>query len=165
VLLCFIDPRVRKIRNEASSCPGIFSRTLRCYYVASSPGSPLSHRASICNTFLTRLLGLLEKRSKIWRYGPTYVLLQSDLEIYLQENHQTSVQGLPARDRAASFYNLIPRGTKVIDVTVKSILERVYLDSGLTPIYNPSQLSCAPTPPPLIHQLFLDFLLQGGPGV
>ena len=43
VLLCFIDPRVRKIRNEASSCPGIFSRTLRLYYVASSPGSPLPH--------------------------------------------------------------------------------------------------------------------------
>jgi len=37
VLLCFIDPRVRKIRND-SSCPGIFSRTLRFYYVASSPG-------------------------------------------------------------------------------------------------------------------------------
>jgi len=43
VLLCFIDPRVRKIRNEASSCPGIFSRTLRFYYVASSLGSPLPH--------------------------------------------------------------------------------------------------------------------------
>jgi hypothetical protein len=43
VLLCFIDPRVRKIRNEASSCPGIFSSTLRFYYVASSPGSPLPH--------------------------------------------------------------------------------------------------------------------------
>ena len=43
VLLCFIDPRVRKIRNEASSCPGIFSRTLRFYYVASSTGSPLPH--------------------------------------------------------------------------------------------------------------------------
>jgi len=38
VLLCFINPRVRKIRNEGSSCPGIFSRTLRFYYVASSPG-------------------------------------------------------------------------------------------------------------------------------
>ena len=38
VLLCFIDPRVGNIRNEASSCPGIFSRTLRFYYVASSPG-------------------------------------------------------------------------------------------------------------------------------
>ena len=45
VLLCFIDPRVtvRKIRNEASSCLGIFSSTLRFYYVASSPGSPLPH--------------------------------------------------------------------------------------------------------------------------
>jgi len=43
VLLCFIDPRVRKIRNEDCSCPGIFSRTLRFYYVASSPGSPLPH--------------------------------------------------------------------------------------------------------------------------
>jgi len=29
VLLCFINLRVRKIRNMASSCPGIFSRTLR----------------------------------------------------------------------------------------------------------------------------------------
>ena len=43
VLFCFIDPRVRKIRNEASSCIGFFSRTLRCYYVAGSPGSPLNH--------------------------------------------------------------------------------------------------------------------------
>jgi len=39
VLLCFIDPRVRKMENGASSCPGIFSRTLRFYYVISSPGS------------------------------------------------------------------------------------------------------------------------------
>jgi len=43
VLLCLIEPRERKIRNEASSCPGIFSKTLRFYYVASSPGSPLPH--------------------------------------------------------------------------------------------------------------------------
>jgi len=43
MLLCVIDPRVRKIRNETSSCPGIFSNTLRFYYVASSPGSPLPH--------------------------------------------------------------------------------------------------------------------------
>jgi len=43
VLLCLIDPRVRKIRNKVSSCPGIFSSTLRFYYVASSPGSPLPH--------------------------------------------------------------------------------------------------------------------------
>ena len=36
VLLCLIDPRVRKIRNEASYWPGIFSSTLRLYYVAIS---------------------------------------------------------------------------------------------------------------------------------
>jgi len=35
--------RLPRARNKASSCPGIFSRTLCCYYVASSPGSPLSH--------------------------------------------------------------------------------------------------------------------------
>jgi len=39
VLLCFINPRVRKIRNEAFSCSGIFSRTLRFYHVANSPQS------------------------------------------------------------------------------------------------------------------------------
>ena len=41
MLLCFVDPRVRKIRNKASSCLGIFSRTLRFYYDASSPSSTL----------------------------------------------------------------------------------------------------------------------------
>jgi len=35
--------RLPRARNECSSCPGIFSRTLRFYYVASSPGSPLPH--------------------------------------------------------------------------------------------------------------------------
>jgi len=43
VLLYFIDPTVRKIRNEASSCPGIFSSTLRFYNVASFSGSPFPH--------------------------------------------------------------------------------------------------------------------------
>jgi len=45
LLLCFINPRVRTIRKEASgySCPGIFSRTLRCYFVASSPSSHFPH--------------------------------------------------------------------------------------------------------------------------
>jgi len=41
VLLCFIDQRVRKIRNEASSCLGVFSRTLSFCYVASFPGVPV----------------------------------------------------------------------------------------------------------------------------
>jgi len=51
VLLCFIDPRVRKIKNEAFRCPGIFSRTLRFYSFASSPCSPwLQHSATHCYT-------------------------------------------------------------------------------------------------------------------
>jgi len=41
--ICFINPRVKEIRNEASSCPEIFSRTVCFYYVASSPSSPLPH--------------------------------------------------------------------------------------------------------------------------
>jgi len=40
VLLCFIDPRVRKIRNEASSCLGIFSRTLRFTMSLAPPVHP-----------------------------------------------------------------------------------------------------------------------------
>jgi len=43
VLLCFIDPKVKQIRNEVSNCPGIFSRTFCFYYVASSPSCPLPH--------------------------------------------------------------------------------------------------------------------------
>jgi len=43
VLLCFIDPRVRNFQNETTSCSGIFFRTLRFYYVASTPSSPLLH--------------------------------------------------------------------------------------------------------------------------
>ena len=54
VLLCFIDPRVRKIRNEPSSCPGILSRTLRFYYVASSPVSPLPHLLDGCRSIPAR---------------------------------------------------------------------------------------------------------------
>ena len=51
MLLCFIDPRVRKIKNEAFRCPGIFSRTLRFYSFASSPCSPwLQHSATHCYT-------------------------------------------------------------------------------------------------------------------
>jgi len=38
-----MNPRVRKIRNEASSGLGFFSKTLRFYYLANSPGSPLPH--------------------------------------------------------------------------------------------------------------------------
>jgi len=37
----FIEPRAKKIRNEASSRPEIHMRTLCFYYVASFPSSPL----------------------------------------------------------------------------------------------------------------------------
>jgi len=37
VLFCFVDSRVRKIRNKASSRPGSSSRTFRCYHAAISP--------------------------------------------------------------------------------------------------------------------------------
>jgi len=47
ILLCFIDPRARKIKNEASNCPGIFSRTLCFYYVPSSPGFCVTVRESL----------------------------------------------------------------------------------------------------------------------
>ena len=46
VLLYFIDLKVRKIRNEASSCLGIFSKTLRFYYVASSSPPPSPSQTS-----------------------------------------------------------------------------------------------------------------------
>ena len=47
VLLCFIDPRMKKIRNKAFSCLRIFSRTLFFNYVANSPDSPLPHLLDI----------------------------------------------------------------------------------------------------------------------
>jgi len=57
VLLCLIDPRVRKMRNEASSCPGIFSRTLRFYYVV------------ILRVFLFYPCGILEMQKLFPRHN------------------------------------------------------------------------------------------------
>jgi len=51
-VLYFIDPKVSKIRTEVSSCPEIFSITLRFNYVASSPGSPLPHYFFLFKTVL-----------------------------------------------------------------------------------------------------------------
>jgi len=64
VWLYFLDPRVRKIRNDASSCPWIFSTTLRSsiYYVASSPGSPFFL------VFGVRVVILLLTNSKVREY-------------------------------------------------------------------------------------------------
>jgi len=51
------------MRNEASSCPGIFSRPLRFYYVASSPCSCLD-RLSI-SVPLTLIVSILVSRFRI----------------------------------------------------------------------------------------------------
>jgi len=42
VCLCSIDPRVRRIRNEAPNCPGVFSGTLRFGRAAARGFSPAS---------------------------------------------------------------------------------------------------------------------------
>ena len=73
VLLCFINRRVRKIRNEAPSCPGIFSRTLRFYYVASSPCSPghlLFHRLSLGLTLSFPLSWVAHLNHNNWVVSP-----------------------------------------------------------------------------------------------
>ena len=59
------------------------------------------------------------------------------------------VPGLPIRDYAVSSNNLVQRRSKLsaIDVTAKTMFERLYLVPGRTPIYAPSQLSlCTHTP-------------------
>jgi len=50
VLLCFI-PRVRKIRNEASSCPGIFFRTVLSTLIHSSSSWCESLSSYICEEY------------------------------------------------------------------------------------------------------------------
>jgi len=82
------------------------------------------------------------------------------------------VPGLPIRDCAASSNNLVPRGAKVsaIDVTVKTILhESLYLVSGLSPIYAPSQLSlCTHTPTahsPAISRFPWNFFFSSDPSI
>jgi len=44
-----------------------------------------------------------------------------------------------------------------ITVTAKAIFKRLYLVAGLSNFGPRVNCSCAPTPPPLIHQLSLDF--------
>ena len=76
-MLCFINPRVGKIRSETSSCLGIFSRTLRVSYVASSPGSP----SPIFLTHTGKLVGssAIPARScpePVWYYWGSIVELE-----------------------------------------------------------------------------------------
>ena len=81
VLLCFIDPRVIKIRNEASSCPGIFSRTLRFYYVAppvalfyeGRVGYFRNERAYSVESSLQRI----SSNSLLWKRNKLFVVIQT----------------------------------------------------------------------------------------
>ena len=108
VLFCFIEPKVKKIRNNASSCrgpgcvlpcfiktilgkcPGIFSRTLHVYYVASStPQSCPTHSIIYVHFLVTRsqkiILHFIQykwlnlvrriRRSKIWSSAHEYAAL------------------------------------------------------------------------------------------
>ena len=54
VLLCFIDPRVGKIRNEASSCPGVFSSIF--YFECVASGGALVPTDSYILFFLAFIL-------------------------------------------------------------------------------------------------------------
>ena len=74
---------------------------------------------------------------------------QGEHELCKSGREGVRVPGLPIRDCVASPNNRGPRWPKLsaIDVTVKTIFERLYLVSGLTPIYAPSQLSLCPHTP------------------
>ena len=69
------------------------------------------------------------------------------------------VLGLFIRHCAASPNNCVPGRPKlsVIRVTVKTFFERLYLVLGLSPFEPRVNNPCAPTPPPLLLRLFLDF--------
>jgi len=84
VLFCFIDPRVRKIRIEASSCPGIFFRTHCVCNVASSPVSPspifmcVTGKSSFTNIIMIRFIGVIESSlhfflaDLVWETNPLW---------------------------------------------------------------------------------------------
>jgi len=58
VLLCFIDPRVKKIRNDAFSCPMIFSRTLQVLFQVTMSLVPLESRSRVFKFSLNRPIQL-----------------------------------------------------------------------------------------------------------
>ena len=69
------------------------------------------------------------------------------------------IQGTHIRDCTASHNNRVPRfGTLCAIATIlKIILEHLYLVAGLGTLGSCINLPNAPTPPPLIDWLFLDF--------
>jgi len=73
--------------------------------------------------------------------------------------HQPRVPGLPIRECARGCNNREHTRTQLsaIDVTGKAFFERLYLVPGLSPSEPRVHCPYAPTPPPLVRQLFLDF--------
>ena len=71
----------------------------------------------------------------------------------------SAVGRLPIRDCAGSCNNCMPERLKLsaIYVTAKAIFECLYLVPGLSSFGPRVSCSYAPTPPPLIQRLFLDF--------
>ena len=69
----------------------------------------------------------------------TTVTVQVYPYIFQKSTVAQRVPGLPIRDCAGSSNNRGPRWPKLIavDVTAKTFFERLYLVSGLTPIYAP----------------------------
>jgi len=55
VWLCFIDPRVSKIRNGSSSCVGLFSRTLRFQVWRVASGGALAPEPAVRQRGRTRV--------------------------------------------------------------------------------------------------------------
>ena len=81
--------------------------------------------------------------------GPWRVLCLDSVDVdsrvcqWLASTRTSRVPGLPMRDCAGSCKRSVPRCAKVstIDVTAKTMVERLNLVSGRTPIYAPSQMT------------------------
>jgi len=126
----FFDPRVRKIKNEASSCPGINSKTLRfrraasggalapkppratgvgpevivVQYVASSPGSPLPHLLD-GHRKLVGSSAIPARRDTLLRFLSFYFKLLLHL---LRSHYTRGQQYLNQSDRRLTGSRLLP---------------------------------------------------------
>ena len=73
MLLFLINPRVRKIRNEASNCLGIFSRTLRFGRAASggalAPEPPRATGGSQKKIINEKKRSPISKKSQNWTFA------------------------------------------------------------------------------------------------
>ena len=77
--VCFIDPRLRKVRNEASSCPGMFSKTMLlappvCIYAQMSMWAEyhtieIQHRSNPCRFEFLVFGGFAGNETKKYKRG------------------------------------------------------------------------------------------------